>query len=243
MNLSVLEDVEVLILAGGKGTRLQSVVSDVPKPLAPIRGRPFLEYLISYVSQFGPKNFRLLTVYKGQKIVEHFGDGTRLGVRVNYSHEETPLLTGGALRQAIGQSHFKKFLALNGDTFFKIDFARFIQNAQELGPGPVIALREIINADRYGSVSLDSSSHITGFANSAVHGRALINAGIYYFTHELLSDLPEGPVSLENEVFPKLINSKKLWGVPFEGFFIDIGVPQDYQKACDLLDSRMEGKI
>lgn len=224
------QDVEVLILAGGKGTRLASIVSDVPKPMAPVASAPFLEHLINSIKQQGFPNFRLLVGHKSEVIEKHFSDGSEFGVNIKYTREDVPLGTGGAVKKGIRESDFKKFLVFNGDTFFEADLNLFVLIAKNQN---AIALKYLENCDRYGQVLIDSEYKVTDFSEKGSRkGDGYINAGIYFFAKNILekfSDLES--FSIEQLTMPLLAKERALLGVPLGGKFIDIGVPDDFNRA------------
>ncbi|MGH2505219.1 MAG: nucleotidyltransferase family protein [Ktedonobacterales bacterium] len=225
---------QALILAGGAGTRLRSVLGDnLNKPMAPIAGKPFLDYLIARLQRQGIDDIILCVGYKADLIQSYFGDGARWGVHLSYSRETDFLGTGGALKLAQDLIYDDLFYVLNGDSFFDVDLdalARFHRNA---GAQATLALARVENAARYGAVRLDEETgRIVEFAEKDETPRAgLINGGVYLLTRAALDQTPAGQVcSLEREVFPALLAAGALYGQPFPGFFIDIGVPADYAR-------------
>jgi len=171
---------EAIILAGGLGSRLRATVPDLPKPMAPIHGRPFLEYLLDYWVGQGVNRFVLSVGYKRDIIEEHFATRYK-GTEVDYAVEDQPLGTGGGLLLAL--KHLRRtgpFLIMNGDTFFEVDLAPMRRYHQEKRADLTIALREVEANSRYGSVGIDKEAKITTFDNRArTSGRALINGGVY----------------------------------------------------------------
>ncbi len=230
----------VLILAGGFGTRLSQVVKDVPKPMAPVADRPFLEYQIEFLRKQGFRQFTLLTGYLSEVIERHFGDGSAFGVEISYSVETEPLGTGGAIRMAMEASRDDAFVVLNGDSMFATDIARFVQHSV----APVsIALNYTSDLSRYGSVQIDSAQTVTKFAeksDSAVEG--YINAGIYFITRSALELMPRGKFSFETEVMQPLGSQGKLKGIPCGGLFVDIGTPESFHWSHDHLPAWLEQK-
>jgi D-glycero-alpha-D-manno-heptose 1-phosphate guanylyltransferase len=214
----------VLILAGGLGTRLAQVVKDVPKPMAPISGKPFLEYQIEFLRKQGFREFTLLTGHLSQVIEKHFGDGGKFGVQIDYSVEREPLGTGGAIRQAMVDKGGDRFLAFNGDCLFTADFTRFIRYASL----PIsLALKYTNDLSRYGSVTIDDKFSITSFQEKTDGGQeGYINAGTYFIDRSALDLMPEGKFSIEQDVFIPL--GSKLKGIPCGGKFVDIGTPESF---------------
>jgi NDP-sugar pyrophosphorylase family protein len=224
-----MKDIPVLILAGGKGTRLQSMVSEVPKPMAPIEGKPFLNFVLSYLKGFGFRRMTLLTGYKSEVIRDFFVDGKSLGLEVQYINEDQPLGTGGAVRQALLRGKDERYLVLNGDTFYRIDYGKFISRCDSMVN---LALHHVEQASRYGTVLLDEDETVKAFSEkSSSIKEGLINAGVYLMDRQLVDLIPEGFVSLETDVFPKLVQKKLVKGISMQGEFIDIGIPEDYLRA------------
>jgi len=221
---------QVLILAGGLGTRLQKVVSGCPKPMALIDGRPFLEYLILQLKKYNLTEIVLCIGYLGGKIKEYFQDGNRWKVRIKYSEEKKPLGTGGAVKLACGFIKNDNFLVLNGDSYLNINFNELIEFHKLKEALTTLALAEVNRPDRYGLVEIDKDYHIINFKEKGATSKSnLINGGIYIFNKRIFHLIPEGKVSLEKDIFPELIG-KRFYGKPHKTYFIDIGVPEDYNK-------------
>ncbi|MBI5031571.1 MAG: nucleotidyltransferase family protein [Chloroflexi bacterium] len=229
---------QALILAGGLGTRLRSIVSDKPKPLANIGGKPFLEYQIEFLKKHQIDHLVLCVGYLCEQVVEYFGDGSRWDVQIDYSIEEELLGTGGAVKHA--EKYLQgTFLTLNGDSFFDLDLAAFIQfharqkseAKQECHLG-TLALTQVQDARGYGSVRLGQANRIVDFSakSTASNGSHLINAGIYVLEPAFLDFIPSSKrVSLEQETFPLVLEKGfHLLGYPANGFFVDIGTPTGY---------------
>lgn len=229
-------DKQAVILSGGFGTRLSHVVSDVPKPMAPIKDRPFLEYIIQQLKNQGFNDYVFLTGYKSEVIENYFKDLHN----AKFIKEETALGTGGAILNAYEFLN-NEFYVINGDTFFDIDFS-LLQNFGQDKPC-TLALRYSNNIARYGFAEINDNFGISSFTekgklpNNRIDG--YINGGIYYIKKSVLKrffDKFSGQfISLETEIFPELLNNKELFGLPIGGCFIDIGIPDDYYKAQDLI--------
>ena len=222
---------EAIILAGGFGTRLSHVVSDVPKPMAPVYGKPFLTYLIDRLIDAGIRRVILATGYKHECIESYFGTSYR-GIEIVYSQETTPLFTGGALLQAAQKIQSEDFVVLNGDTLFDIDLQKLydfhVQNHANL----TIALRQVADTSRYGSVTC-TNDNIVAFKEKAESiGAGDINGGIYAINREWLmnQNLPT-KFSFEKELMQPLAGDPSFYGLRFNNYFIDIGVPEDYYRA------------
>lgn len=231
---------EAIVLAGGLGSRLKPVVSDVPKPMAPINDRPFLEYLLDYWIGQGIRRFILSVGYKHDIIKDHFGARYQIA-DIAYAVEESPRGTGGGLLLAIERlCESDTFMIVNGDTFFEVPLAPMQQQHQDYKAAVTIALREVESNNRYASVEIDKTGKITAFDNRArTSTRALINGGVYLAEKSAFTAMalkPEESVSLENELYPRMLAAgQKMYGFASRGRFIDIGIPDDYQRAAFLL--------
>lgn len=227
-------NVIVHVLAGGLGTRLSHIVSDVPKPMAPIRGIPFLEWQVKWLVRNGFSDIVLLVGHKKETVIGHFGDGGRFGTRIRYSEEKELLGTGGAVIQSLKQYPSEHFIVLNGDTFFNIDLRSFYEyHSQKLPAGAFsVALKYKEDTKRYGAVRIDEN-YLVGSLVEKDPGleEGLINGGIYIGRTSDLASMEVKKCSLETEIFPGLIKNGKMYGIPFGDKFIDIGVPEDYYKA------------
>jgi D-glycero-alpha-D-manno-heptose 1-phosphate guanylyltransferase len=233
---SVVElEMQALILAGGLGKRLRSVVSDRPKPMALINGRPFLEYQIRFLAAQDVRDVVLCLGHFYQPIREYFGNGRRFGVQMAYSIEREPLGTGGAIKNVEPQPK-QTFLVLNGDTYFEIGLRDLLKAHREGGGLATLALVEVEDASRFGAVLLDNRGCVTSFAEKSSAGAGLVNGGIYVFEPSALDYiLPRTKVSLEDEVLPALAERRLLRGHVAQGYHIDIGTPESYAEAqCEL---------
>lgn len=230
-------DMKAVLLVGGLGTRLRSVVSRVPKPMASVGGRPFLELLILQLRGQGFRRLILCTYHQADSIQEEFGNGESLGVQIQYSTEPCALGTAGAIRHArelLGED--ADFLVLNGDSFLAVDFNRLIDHHHKRGAIVTMAVTSIPNGRRYGTVEADSNGNVTRFAEKADRDApAIINAGIYVFNRAVLDHIPEGYASLEKDVFPHLMGDR-VCVMEQSGMFIDIGTPDDYARAQAMSD-------
>lgn len=235
---------QAIILAGGFGTRLQQVVSEVPKPMAPVNSRPFLEYLLDYLMYYNVKEVILSVGYKAEAIKNHFRHRYR-NVKINYAVEEEPLGTGGAIKKALGYCHDNPVLVLNGDTFFDVDLRLMAEFHSDNNADFTMAVRKVRDVQRYGCVMLNEESRITGFSEKNTQtGEGFINGGIYILSAGLLKKKSiEGetlpffkgesvtPFSLEKDFLEKYYRDLNIFGFVSENYFIDIGIPEDYYKA------------
>ena len=232
-----------VVLAGGLGTRLRSVVADKPKALAPVAGRPFLAHLLRQLGAAGVRDVVLATGYGADQVEAFVKDSTPEDLRVRCVAEEEPLGTGGALAFATRSAGVDgPFLALNGDTFFGGSLGALVDGHRQAGAAATLALAHVARADRYGRVRTDEAAsgpaRVVGFDEKGeATGPAWINAGVYVLAPAALADVPPGQaVSLEREVFPRLVARGDLASVRFpDAPFLDIGTPDDYARAADVL--------
>ena len=225
---------EAIVLAGGFGTRLQPVVNDLPKSMAPVRGRPFLEYLFDYLLAGGIGTVVLSVGYKSEAIQAHFGDEYR-SLKVRYAFEQEPLGTGGGIRKAFGLVEGPEAIVLNGDSLFRISLPD-MQAFHRAGGGLLtIALRYIQDTSRYGSVGIDFLHRVKGFEEKKDNaGPGYINGGIYILNKEFMTgELFPEKFSVEKDCFEKYCRDYAMLGFAAEGYFLDIGIPEDYAKAQD----------
>ncbi len=225
---------EAIILAGGFGTRLRSVVSDVPKPMAPIAGRPFLELLLDHLTPYGFNHIVLSTGYMHEKIEAHFGNSYH-GVDISYAIEDTPLGTGGGMRNAIRYCNDDDVVVVNGDTLFKIDYDDLARFFHSRPTRLAVVLRQVPDTSRYGSVTTDCCDRISRFTEkAAAHGTGTINGGIYMLHRSLLEEQPLGqPFSFEKDILQKRYTDEAFFAYTSGAYFIDIGIPEDYQKLIN----------
>ena len=221
-----------IILAGGFGTRLQNVVQDLPKPMAPVNGEPFLNYQLRYLKHFGINRVILCTGHLAEKIESYYGSSFE-GIAVAYSREQSPLGTGGAVKMALQFVQEQEVLVLNGDSFFDLDLKTFEQQFRTSNASAAIALRRVDEAGRYGQIELDKDHRIVSFhEKSPEQKQGLINAGIYILNKKTFPDhTPGSAFSIEKDYFEKKCGTLVMKGFEYEGYFIDIGIPQDYAKA------------
>lgn len=226
---------EAIVLAGGFGTRLAQVVKDVPKPMAPVAGKPFLQYVADDLIEQGMDRLIFAVCYKKECIMDFF-DGNYRGAEVAYSVEEEPLLTGGAIRKALSQCREDRAFVINGDTFFGVDLKAMRAFSLRAGKEVVIAVREMRNFSRYGTVSVNAQMEVTAFHEKRQCQRGYINGGIYDLRRGVLETYPEA-FSMEELCFPALLQARELSTFVSEGMFIDIGIPEDYERAQALFGS------
>jgi D-glycero-alpha-D-manno-heptose 1-phosphate guanylyltransferase len=225
--------VDVIILAGGLGTRLQSVVNDVPKCMAPICGKPFLYYLLKYLSRYHVNKVILSVGYLREKIFEWINvEGKQFPFTFDYAIETKPLGTGGGIKLALTKTNSHDVCILNGDTFFDVDLKLFYQQHKDNKSTISIALKPMNKFDRYGNVITNNNNVVTCFSEKSYCERGNINGGIYLINNinTLMCNFPE-KFSFEIEFLHKQISKEKIFGFVHNGYFIDIGIPEDYTKA------------
>lgn len=225
---------EAIILAGGFGTRLQTVVSDVPKPMAPVINEPFLNYVFDYLKHYHIEHVVLSTGYLADKISEYYKNEFQ-GIKISYTKEETPLGTGGGIRLAMEKCHTQHVLVLNGDSFFDVNLKQYFNQHISFHSDCSLALRKVDNAARYGTIKLEDGFIKAFKEKDSIEKEGLINGGVYIIDRELFLNKTEAlkPFSIEKDFFETRINELNLMGFEYEGYFIDIGIPEDYNKAQD----------
>lgn len=233
--MAMSEDlVDAVILCGGRGTRLASVVSALPKPMAPVHGRPFLDYLLDYLAASGVvKRVLLASGHLAATIESHYGIQYR-GLPLCHSAETAPLGTGGAVRLALDRHGVTApFLLLNGDSFIDADLRRLLQLQRRHGALAALALHAVDDASRFGRVTL-AGDLVTGWAEKSPQpGPGLINAGVYALDPRALPALVDKqPLSLETAVLPALVARGAVRAVRTGSRFIDIGLPETYGAAA-----------
>jgi D-glycero-alpha-D-manno-heptose 1-phosphate guanylyltransferase len=231
-----------VILAGGQGTRLRQVVSDRPKVLAPVLGRPFILFLLDQLAEAGLRQVVVSTGYLAAMVEEAIGPTYR-GMAVSFSREDAPLGTGGGLALAARRVRTPHILALNGDSYMDAHFGPYLAWFGMNRPLAALLLARVPDASRFGRVELAPDGSVKSFVEKGGDsGPGLINAGAYLLPTDLLAVLPaDRMLSVEREVFPTLIG-QGLWGYAHPGEFIDIGTPESYARAEAFLSARGRGR-
>ncbi|MBN1133312.1 MAG: nucleotidyltransferase family protein [Bacteroidales bacterium] len=221
---------EAIILAGGLGTRLQPVLKDRPKPMAPIGGQPFLAYLLRYLSAFNIRHIVLSVGFRHSLIKSHFGNA-HYGIDLTYAIEDEPLGTGGAIRYALNYIQGDLVFILNGDTFFNVNLKDLETFYYRHDADLVMAVRQMHGIRRYGIVKMKGSA-VTGFSAAEKATMGYINGGIYIMKPSLLGrfELP-GSFSFESGFLERTIKELRIYALKCSDYFIDIGIPEDYEKA------------
>ena len=223
---------EAIVLAGGFGTRLAQVVKDVPKPMASVCGRPFLEYLLDWLTGQGVDRIVLAVGYKKECVMDWFGREYK-GAAVAYSVEDTPLYTGGAAKKALGLCREERVFVANGDSWFPVDLGWMRRDAESSGAPVTIAVKGMKDFSRYGNVAIDSEGFITAFQEKRFCEDGFINGGVYDVARTVLDGYPAA-FSIEKDCFPVLVSERKIRAFSDEASFIDIGIPEDYARAQEL---------
>ncbi|QWR77100.1 nucleotidyltransferase family protein [Candidatus Magnetomonas plexicatena] len=224
---------DIVILCGGVGSRLTPLISDRPKPMADINGKPFLDLVINYYRSFGAWRFILCTGHMSDFIENYYKANTQ-DVEIVLSKENTPLGTAGGVKNAAKMIKSEPFFVINGDSFCKVDVSDFYAFHRRMSPSVSMAVTEVKDAHSYGSVIIDTSQRITGFMEkSEVSEKAYINAGIYLFNNtDVLNLIPsETKYSLEYDFFPKIAGSGAFYGYITNAPLFDIGTPERYERA------------
>jgi len=232
---------EAIVLAGGFGTRIQSVVSDVPKPMAPVCGKPFLYYILQKLVYQQINRIILAVGFKSEIITRYFGNKFQSADLI-YSTEEEPLGTGGAIRQALEMAEGDEVLIINGDTFFDVPLQDLIFFHQKGLHDLTMCLKPMENFDRYGTVIVDKE-RVIGMKEKQPCEKGIINGGIYVLNKRVLVKYPiKSNFSFEKEVLEKEVNNLEFGAFVSDCYFIDIGIPEDYRKAQEDLGEIVNGQ-
>ena len=228
---------EAIILAGGLGTRLRDAVPDLPKCMAPVNNKPFLSYVIDHLSKQGIKRFIFSLGYRSEAFTKYLAE-TLSPESFQVVIEKEPLGTGGAIKLACSYSSEKNILALNGDSLFAINLTSQSDFHVSHNAHCTLALKYMENFDRYGAVVVNSDHTIASFKEKQLYEKGLINGGVYILNREAFLDkgLPE-KFSFETDYLQKYYTSGNMYGLVQDAYFIDIGIPEDYQRAQTELTS------
>jgi len=225
---------EAIVLAGGLGTRLSSVVPDLPKPMAPIGGRPFLAILLDELIAAGFTTVILAVGYRHEAIRDYFGD-TYKSLSLAYSIEQKPMGTGGAISLALKQTTDPQIFVVNGDTYLELDYKAMLAAHLKEKALLTVAVQTVPDANRYGALDIEQG-HIRGFFEKGRSGPGVINGGVYLLSRALFDGYSLPPVfSFETDLLMPHVREIRPLAFLAAGTFIDIGVPEDYAQAQDLL--------
>ncbi|MEO7306588.1 MAG: nucleotidyltransferase family protein [Ferruginibacter sp.] len=218
-------------MAGGLGTRLRTVVSDVPKCMAPVAGRPFLGIVIDFLLEQGIDKIIFSVGYKSEMIITHVNDQYPM-LNAQFSIEDEPLGTGGAVKLACSLATEKNVLVLNGDTLFKVDAQELAAFHNSRGADCTLSLKPMHDFNRYGVVELNNDHNITSFKEKQQYESGLINGGVYvlHVAGFLQEPLPQ-KFSFEKDYLEQYVDKRKMYGYVQDVYFIDIGIPDDYERA------------
>lgn len=222
---------ECIVLAGGLGTRLRSVVADKPKCMAPLGDQPFLYYLLHYLHRQGITHAVLSLGYLSEQVID-WCNSAALPLRISFTVEQEPLGTGGGIIHALPALEGNEMFIVNGDTYFEVDLPAFHRFHQAHQSPLSLALKPMQQFDRYGSIELDTAGRISAFHEKQFREQGLINGGIYLTTAAFLESLllPE-KFSFETAVLEPGVAAGQLYGFVSNTYFIDIGIPEDYEAA------------
>ena len=221
---------EAIVLAGGFGTRLQSVVSDVPKPMAEVQNKPFLEHILLYLQKNGINRVILSVGYKHEIIKDYFKHSFS-GMEIDYVIEDEPLGTGGAIFEALSSLKKDPVFIVNGDTFFNIDLKILLTQHIQCQSDLTLSLKPMEKFDRYGSVEVDQNFKVTDFKEKEFVLKGNINGGIYVLNKNIFKPFKLSKQFSFEEFMQDHINDLNINASIFNTYFIDIGIPEDYQKA------------
>lgn len=222
---------ECIILAGGLGTRIRSSIGEMPKCMAPVAGQPFLYYLLQHLAGQGCTKAVLALGYKYEVVTDWIESGA-WPFAIEYSIEHEPLGTGGAMLQAMQSCKENYVAVVNGDTYFPVDLTELLRYGKEKDATCALALKELHNFNRYGLVHIDNNGHIQSFEEKRETEQGLINGGVYAINRQTLlnQNLPT-KFSFEKDFLEAQISFGQLYGKVFEDYFLDIGIPEDYNQA------------
>lgn len=231
------KNLPILILAGGLGTRLGSITKHTPKPIVKIKNKPFLQYQLELLKKNNLRECILSVGYLSEKIIKFFGNGKKFGINIRYSIEKEQLGTGGAIRKAVSKVN-NDFIVMNGDTFLEVDFHDVIRFHEKNNADLTMVLTHVKDTSRYTKILLDKNFRIKRMMEDSA-SKGFINAGIYIINKKMIDwkQLPN-KFSLEKDLLPNLIKTKKVFGYIYKGYFIDIGIPtslKKFEKDLDLL--------
>ncbi len=233
---------QAVILVGGFGTRLKEILPDLPKPMAPILGKPFLEHLLYMLKQKGISNFIFCTGYLADKIKDYFGDGKNFDMHITYSHEITPLFSGGALKNA---ERFleEDFLVINGDNYVDIDYIRLLEYHTKNAALITIAIKELDAESVCHTLRLEEEKVIAYYGGKKNNLANAAVTGVFVINKKIIKSLKKvEPLSLEKDLIPMHLPSGKVFGLYQKSYFIDIGTPTDYVRFISDFNEHLSSK-
>ncbi|MBS1513229.1 MAG: nucleotidyltransferase family protein [Bacteroidetes bacterium] len=225
------QPLEAIILAGGLGTRLRSVVADLPKCMAPVNGVPFLAFIIKALQQQGVIRFIFSLGYKNENIIDYMETHYPALDKV-YVIEKEQLGTGGAIKESCKAAQQPSVIVVNGDTLFDVNLQELYDIHTKQKAACTLALKPMEHFSRYGVVETNNQAHVTAFREKQYRDKGMINGGVYALdVQRFLRDPLPDIFSFEKEYLEKNTGSNKLYGIAFDAYFIDIGIPEDYERA------------
>jgi len=228
---------DVVVLCGGLGTRLRSVLGETQKVMAQVGNRPFLDIIIEHLKKQGFSRVVLCIGFKSEEVKKYYQDN-KFGLDIVFSEEQSPMGTGGALKNAQALIATDEFFVLNGDSFCSLDYGALYDFHKKNQAVATIAVSKVDNDEDFGSIKIDSSNRITCFSEKdggKDSSEGFVNAGVYCFSREVFSEMPSQDVfSLEKDLFPALVN-KGFFAFECNEKFVDIGTPERYKKSQDNL--------
>ena len=220
---------EAIILAGGLGTRLRSEVPDLPKCMAPVAGKPFLDYVIRALQEQGVTKFIFSLGYRSEVVLQHL-EQSWPKLKYDYTIETIPLGTGGGIRFAVQKVKGDSFFVLNGDTYFEVNLPSMLKKHIEVQAEITVALKKMYHFDRYGSVLIGQNNIISAFQEKTYREIGWINGGIYLIQKQLITNIGiANPFSFEKEILEKYVDKNCIFGFESDGYFIDIGILKLYK--------------
>lgn len=221
---------DAIILAGGFGTRLKHVLPNIPKPMAPVASRPFLHFVLEHLGNEDICHCVLSVGYQADLIRKHFGT-EYLGMKLTYEPEEEPLGTGGAVKASLKHVTEDQCFIINGDSLFRINMEKLFLEHQHKKADVTIALKPMTNFDRYGTVVQAQDGRITAFNEKKHMKKGLINGGVYLVNSNIFGGNWPEKFSIETDFFAARVAEANIFGTVFDDYFIDIGIPTDYERA------------
>lgn len=229
------DDLDCIVLCGGLGTRLRDAAGDRVKPMAEVSGRPFLEWLLLSLRAAGVARVTLATGHRADAVEAYFGDGRALGMALRHSRETAPLGTGGAAKLALSGSRARRVLLVNGDSYCRLDLDALLDAHLEARARATLLLTRVEDCSRYGAVDVDASGTVTAFAEKREAGPGWVSSGVCMIERGVIDEMDPGSRSLEHEVLPRLLG-RGLNAVHGSGPFVDIGTPESYASAAEVLE-------